>query len=259
MDKITSTSNAKVKYVEKLNSKAKFRLEENVFVVEGERMLREADPAFIREIFVSESFKGKDTIASIFKDNRITEVSDNVFKSMSDTKSPQGVLGIVERKKYSLFDMLKGEKTLLLMLEDIQDPGNLGTMIRTGEGAGVTGIIMSKNTVDLYSPKTVRSTMGSLFRVPVMSVEDFSLAIDEVKKAGVKLYAAHLLGEKYYDEMSYDAACGFLIGNEGNGLSDEIAKKSDRYIKIPMEGKVESLNAAIAATLLMYEVHRQRK
>jgi len=161
MDKITSTSNAKVKYVEKLNSKAKFRLEENVFVVEGERMLREADPAFVREIFVSESFKGKDTIASIFKDNRITEVSDNVFKSMSDTKSPQGVLGIVERKKYSLFDMLKGEKTLLLMLEDIQDPGNLGTMIRTGEGAGVTGIIMSKNTVDLYSPKTVRSTMGS--------------------------------------------------------------------------------------------------
>ncbi|MCR5273506.1 MAG: RNA methyltransferase [Lachnospiraceae bacterium] len=258
MEKITSTSNSKIKYIEKLNQKSRFRHSEGAYVIEGERMLKEVDPALVREVYVSENYRGNEISRFESENIPVFYVSDAVFKSMSDTKTPQGILGIAEIKEHSLDDMLKGDKTLLLFLEDIQDPGNLGTMIRTGEGAGVTGIVTSKNTVDLYSPKTVRSTMGSLFRVPVIAVDDFGETILSVRREGVKLYAAHLCGSVFYDKADYGGACGFLIGNEGNGLKEETAKLADGYIKIPMEGKVESLNAAIAATLLMYEVHRQR-
>ena len=132
-------------------------------------------------------------------------------------------------------------------------------MVRTGEGAGITGVIMNKTTVDLFNPKTIRSTMGSIYRVPFVITEDLMDTMQVLKEKGVSLYAAHLKGQHAYDEEEYTNACGFLIGNEGNGLSDEIADLADRYIKIPMEGEVESLNAAISAALLMYETNRQRR
>lgn len=121
------------------------------------------------------------------------------------------------------------------MLESIQDPGNLGTMIRTGEGAGVSGIIMNRTTVDIFNPKTVRSTMGSLYRVPFYITDDLPETIEYAKSNGVSLYAAHLKGKCSYDRPDYTGACGFMIGNEGNGLSDEIADMADTYIRIPME------------------------
>ena len=168
-------------------------------------------------------------------------------------------MAVVEMPHYELSELLKGDETHLLILESIQDPGNLGTMIRTGEGAGITGIIMNNQTVDLYNPKTVRSTMGSLYRMPYYISDNLEDTIDILKGKGVRLYAAHLKGTMSYDEPEYTGACGFMIGNEGNGLSDEIANMANTYIRIPMEGKVESLNAAISATLLMYECNRQRR
>ena len=155
--------------------------------------------------------------------------------------------------------MLCGEKTHLLILESIQDPGNLGTMVRTGEGAGITGIIMNRTTVDLFNPKTIRSTMGSIYRLPYYITDNLEETLAMLQGKGVHLYAAHLKGTTMYDAFDYTKACGFLIGNEGNGLSKEIADCADTYIRIPMEGKVESLNAAISATLLMYECNRQRR
>jgi TrmH family RNA methyltransferase len=146
-----------------------------------------------------------------------------------------------------------------LFLESIQDPGNLGTMLRTGEGAGVAAVIANKTTVDLYSPKTIRSTMGSIYRIPFLVAEDFGQAILEGKRRGVRFYAAHLKGSVCYDKPDYRHATGFLIGNEGNGLTPETASLADAYIRIPMEGKVESLNAAAAAAILMYEANRQRR
>ena len=131
-------------------------------------------------------------------------------------------------------------------------------MVRTGEGAGITGIIMNKTTVDLFNPKTIRSTMGSIYRVPYLITEHLPDLLDELHKENIRLYAAHLKGDTYYDAFDFTGACGFLIGNEGNGLSDEIAECADCYLKIPMEGKVESLNAAVSAALLMYECKRQR-
>ena len=133
--------------------------------------------------------------------------------------------------------------------------------MRTGEGAGIDGMIMSKGCVDIYNPKTIRSTMGSLYRIPFVYTDDLGKTIQELKEKGVHFYAAHLKGTAYYDEVNYATGdgIGFLIGNEGHGLKEETADLADQYIKIPMEGQVESLNAAIAASVLMYEAYRQKR
>ena len=146
-----------------------------------------------------------------------------------------------------------------MVLENIQDPGNLGTILRTAEGAGVNGILMSRDTVDIFNPKTIRSTMGSVYRVPFLYVEDICETVRELKNKGISAYAAHLKGIGSYDEQDYTKGTAFLIGNEGNGLTDELADLADTYIRIPMYGKVESLNAAIASAVLMYEAQRQRR
>lgn len=231
-------------------------------------MVVEAPVDTLKAVYVAESYennKENAILLSELKDKCVKAnatyevVADNVFKSVSDTQTPQGIMAVVAMPEYDLDQLLDGDQTHLLVLESIQDPGNLGTMVRTGEGAGVTGIIMNKTTVDLFNPKTIRSTMGSIYRVPFYVAEDLGETMKELQARGISLYAAHLKGEHSYDEEDYTKACGFLIGNEGNGLSDEIANLADTYIKIPMEGQVESLNAAISATLLMYEANRQRR
>ena len=265
---ITSTSNQQMKQVSLLLKKSKERKNTKSFVVEGPRMVVEASVDALKAVYVAESYADSAEHASVLaelkakcvKANATYEVvADNVFKSVSDTQTPQGILAVVAMPEYDLDQLLDGDRTHLLVLESIQDPGNLGTMVRTGEGAGVTGIIMNKTTVDLFNPKTIRSTMGSIYRVPFYVAEDLGETMKELQARGISLYAAHLKGEHSYDEEDYTKACGFLIGNEGNGLSDEIANLADAYIKIPMEGRVESLNAAISATLLMYETNRQRR
>ena len=154
--------------------------------------------------------------------------------------------------------VLRTGDPLLVVLEELQDPGNLGTIIRTGEAAGVTGVIMSAGTVDLFNPKTIRATMGSVFRVPFLYVDDLPQTVEQLRQGGISVYAAHLEGKTYYDDVSFLGPTAFLVGNEGNGLTEETASRADRYLKIPMEGRIESLNAAVAASLFMYETHRQR-
>lgn len=261
---ITSNSNQQMKHIVQLQKKSKTRYEQRVFVVEGPKMTFEAPADWIEKIYVSESFWNAPENFQKFEKYDYEVVSDSVFKSISDTQTPQGILGIVKMPEYTLEDLMqtaaaKSQKPHLLVLESIQDPGNLGTMLRTGEGAGVSGIIMNRTTVDIFNPKTIRSTMGSLYRVPFYITEDLEETLQELKKNDILVYAAHLKGTKSYDMPDYTRGTAFLIGNEGNGLSEEIAEMSDEYIRIPMEGQVESLNAAIAATLLMYEVNRQRR
>ena len=161
------------------------------------------------------------------------------------------------KPSYDLEALLEDPNPVFLVLEDIQDPGNLGTMLRTGEGAGITAVIMSKKTADLFNPKTIRSTMGSVYRVPFCYVEDLKAVIEKMHAAGIQTYAAHLQGKNSYTQECYSAKTAFLIGNEGNGLSDEIAALAMCKIRIPMEGQVESLNAAVSAAILMYEAKRQ--
>lgn len=239
--------------------KAKVRNEQRLFVVEGIRMFREVPVDWIEQVYVSEHFMREHVSEELLGEHSFEVLSDRVFEAAADTRTPQGVLCLVRMPEYGLKDILRGPHPHILLLESIQDPGNLGTMIRTGEGAGISGIIMNRTTVDVFSPKVVRATMGSIFRVPFVVVDDFAGALREIKQKGVKLFAAHLEGECSYTEPDYTGGCGFLVGNEGSGLSEQAAAQADCRIRIPMEGQVESLNAAIAATLLMYEAARQRR
>lgn len=227
-------------------------------------MVSEVPADLLVKIYMSERFQNNNSeyVKELVKkqgisDDSIEIVADNVFDRMSQTQTPQGIMAVVRMKDNSLSDMLSGNP-LLILVENLQDPGNLGTIIRMGEGAGVTGVIMSPNTVDIYNPKTIRSTMGSIFRVPFIYVQDFGEAVSECQKSGVKVYAAHLDGKNTYLGEDYSTPTAFLIGNEGNGLTDDITKQADTLIRIPMEGEVESLNAAIACTILTYEAVRQR-
>ncbi|MEG1946477.1 MAG: RNA methyltransferase [Lachnospiraceae bacterium] len=260
---ITSSQNQQMKQIVQLNKKSKTRCEQRVFVVEGIKMFLEAPKMWIKAVYVAESFLKTIKHRELLQDYAYEVVEDSIFNTISDTQTPQGILCLIKMPQYSLAEILKQQEKKkpphLLLLESIQDPGNLGTMIRTGEGAGITGVIMNSSTVDIFNPKTIRATMGSIYRVPFYMAKDFTEVITNAKQEGVSLYAAHLKGTLSYDQPDYTKACGFLIGNEGNGLSNEVAELADTYIRIPMEGNVESLNAAIAATLLMYEVNRQRR
>ena len=242
-----------------LMKKAKERREQGLFVVEGVKMFCEAPKEWIESVYVAEQFMTDEEHVRLLTDVSYEVVADSVFRAVSDTQTPQGILAVIRMPHYTLQDMLRGDQTHLLLLESVQDPGNLGTMVRTGEGAGITGVVMNRTTVDLFNPKTIRSTMGSIYRVPFLVVDDFARTLQDLRSGGVKLYAAHLKGKEQYDAFDYTGATGFLIGNEGNGLSDEAAGAADSYIRIPMEGQLESLNAAISASLLMYECNRQRR
>lgn len=256
---ITSMSNPQIKNISQLLKKSKARNEQDLFVVEGIKMFLEAPLDRIDKIYVSEAFLEKEEHLAILRNREYEVVSDSVFKSVSDTKTPQGILCTMKQFHYCLDELVTKEKAFFMILENLQDPGNLGTIVRTGEGAGVDGIIMDKGCADIFHPKTIRSTMGSVYRVPFIMTDNLSEVIARMKCCGIRLYAAHLNAEKFYDACDLKKSCAFMIGNEGKGLSDEISKQADTYIKIPMYGKVESLNAASAASVLMYEVQRQRK
>lgn len=278
---ITSSANAKVKRIVSLQEKSRNRVKENVFIAEGIKMFEEAPLSSIKEIYIEEHFAEqfleeklqetmhkregiKDKLKSCKNAGTpIETVTEEIFAKMSDTRTPQGILCVLERQNYDVKQLIAhakkkrqktGQAPLFLLLEDIQDPGNLGTMIRTAEGAGADGVIMSKGTVDIYNPKTIRSTMGSLYRVPFVYADVLSEIITLLQKEEITVYAAHLNGEKYFHQFSYKEGAAFLIGNEGNGLKKETADLADIYLKIPMEGQLESLNAAVAAALLMYQV-----
>lgn len=252
---ISSGTNAQIKNLVRLQKSAKARKEQGVFVAEGLRIFREIPEERIVKSYITEEFLEKQE--HIMANVPYEMVASNILKEAADTKTPQGILTTVRITQYKQEELLKQENPCFLVLENIQDPGNLGTMIRTAEGAGIQGVLMSKDSVDLYNPKVIRGTMGSIFRVPilVMPMEEILEFLEENKITG---YAAHLNGKDFY-EANYQKACAFFIGNEGNGLTEQTSSRADYQIKIPMNGQVESLNAAIAATILMYEAMRQRR
>lgn len=259
---ITSTANARVKQIVQWQTKAKERRKDGIFLAEGIKMFEEAPEELVQEVYLSadieDKLREKKNVYEKLQRVGYEVVSSEVFAKMSDTQTPQGILTVLKRLEYVLEDLLDKPNPLFVILENLQDPGNLGTIVRTGEGAGITGVIMSSQTVDIYNPKTIRATMGSVYRVPFLYVDDLGEVIQKLYKKGVHTYAAHLQGSNYYDAFPFRESTAFLIGNEGNGLSKKLADMAESYLKIPMEGQVESLNAAVAAALLMYETHRQR-
>ena len=256
---ITSAANEKIKHLIALRDKAKVRREEGLFLVEGIRMLREIPPADLDAVFISEEFYKKNPNA--LPSN--AEILDNrIFEKVSAVNTPQGVIAIVRQKQYVMNDLTAAKSPMLLMLETIQDPGNLGTMFRTAEAAGCNGIILTSDCADPYSPKTVRSTMGAILRLPFVTVPQLDDVFNVLKSKNITTYAAALEASVPYNTADYTQGCALLIGNEGNGLKKETIEKVTASggctIHIPMAGKTESLNASVSAAILMYEAARQR-
>ena len=256
---IESANNGKIKQLQQLIGKSKYRREQQLFTAEGVKLYRETPPELRHSVYVSEAFLKENE--ALLEGVTYEVIKDALFKKVCDTQTPQGILTVVRMPKYRLEDLLGNpscEQPLIMVLENLQDPGNVGTILRTGEGAGVTGVLMGPQTADIFQPKVIRSTMGSIFRVPFLRVNDLSQAVEWLKEHGVRTYAAHLAGKNSYHQEKYTEGTAFLIGNEGRGLTDELSAEADCLIRIPMEGKVESLNASIAAALLMYTAHAQR-
>jgi RNA methyltransferase, TrmH family len=263
MEMITSNQNSLIKEVKSLKLK-KNREEKRLFFIEGERLVGEAvkEKVEICRVFVSSSYIKDITTEKVLKsieklEYQVYEISDKLFEEISDTESPQGILAVIKMKKYMLSDIFN-ERSFIIILDSIQDPGNMGTMIRTADASGATGIIYSKGCVDLYNPKVLRGTMGSVFHLPIIYCENLFETIKEIKQNNIKVYAAHLKAESNYFNVDMKNNVAIIIGNEANGISDDISTLSDILVKIPMLGKSESLNASIAASLIMYEVVRQR-
>ena len=253
---ITSAANPQIKETAALVSKHKARRESGLFAAEGIKLFREAPAELIEKLFVSESFEKNS--GGLLEGREYISVKDDVFARMSDTKTPQGIMTVLRQPEHELNDLFpEGRDPFIIILENVQDPGNIGTIIRTAEGAGATGVIMTRGCADIFAPKTIRSTMGSVFRVPFIYTDDISETACSLKKKGVTLYAGHLEGTMDFDRPSYTGSTALCIGNEGNGLSPELTQICDVLLKIPMEGKLESLNASAAAAILMYTVYRK--
>ncbi len=245
-------TNRQCKELQELVKKAKARRETGLFIAEGERIVREIPPALLQNVYVSETYASAEKVPA-----GAEILSDAQFLKIADTKTPQGIFAVVKIPAFSQ-EILRKKNGLFLLLEAIQDPGNLGTIFRVAEGAGVSAVVLDKKTADPYAPKAVRSTMGSVFRQPHFFVEEAEEALHPWKQQGIRIFAAHLSGTVRYDKADYRDGAAFLIGNEGNGLSEELVSFADERIVIPMGGKLESLNAGVAASLLVYEAARQR-
>ena len=256
---ITSVSNPQMKRIKELLNKSKQRRKEKCFVAEGIRMVAETPADRLERIYVSESFYRHPPELRGLDLSKALIVDDQVFRQVSDTQTPQGVMTVLRKPSYEPEDILKGKKPLIMVLEDLQDPGNAGTIFRTAEGAGVDGIFLTKTCVDITNPKVIRATMGSVYRMPFVYVEDVVSLKEMLRDRKIRFFAAHLQGKNAYHEEDYTGGTAFLIGNEGKGLTEEAAEAADCLIRIPMCGQVESLNAAMAAGILMYEAARQRR
>ena len=277
---ITSPTNKKIRFIRDLLQKGKARDRSGCFVAEGRHLFDEAPDEQLQEIYVAASYYRRIEQETKARHVPVYQVEDRLFEKISDTKSPQGVLCVVKSITYDSQDLLEKKDPLFLVLDQIRDPGNLGTIIRMGEAAGVDGIWLSDGCADPYQPKVVRSAMGALYRVPLVICRAEQNAADAgesarekiagnkpvftgilaaLKERDVRLYGSSLEASRPYDVPDYTKATAFVVGNESHGVREEVLAQCDERIIIPMQGQVESLNAAIAASLMVFEAARQRR
>lgn len=259
---ITSKDNDFVKHVKKLKEK-KYREEYGEFIVEGIKMIEEAisEQAQIKQIVVCEDCKNsggipKELLYEIAKYDCVY-VNEKVFSQMTDVSNPQGILAIIDKSANQEAE-IDYKADLILVLDNIQDPGNMGTILRTADSINLKQILVSKGSSDVYNPKVVRSTMGAIFRVKVIECEDLGKTIKELKKHKINIFATDLKTNKSIYDVDYKKSA-IVIGNEANGVSNNILELADTRIKIPMIGKTESLNAAVATSIILYEAIRPNR
>lgn len=254
---ITSSQNAKIKLVRALLGRAKERREANAFVVEGVRLVEEAETTDWRFRFAlyegSLNERGKLIIERLTSRGvDVEEVSGNIMKSLSDTETPQGILAVLELSSLPISSLLN----FVLIPDQIRDPGNLGTLLRSAAATGVQAVLLPPETTDAFAPKVVRSGMGAHFRLPI-----HSMTWDEIehicKSANLQMYIADMDGKSCW-ETDLRQPAALIVGGEADGASDEARKLANQKISIPMMGRIESLNAGVAGSVLMFEVVRQR-
>lgn len=261
---IESAANPYIKHLRTLAGRHG-REKNGEFLVEGLRFAEEAlKSAPVRTVVytdqITETERGRRLLATAQEAGAdICQVSAAVFGSMADTDSPQGVLAVVERRQWDWASILQPNGVpLVLVIDQLRDPGNLGTIIRTAEAAGVTGLVVLKGTVDLYNPKVLRATMGSIFRLPILTeVEPVELA--RLLEAGLELVVSGLETDCRYDQVDYTRPLALVVGNEANGCQDFLLAMAGRVVKIPLAGLAESLNVGVAAGVLLFEAARQRR
>lgn len=259
---ITSKDNEIIKHIKKLKEK-KYREEYGEFIIEGAKMIEEAiaEKAKLKTIIICDDCKTQGSLTNelmyeIAKFDCIY-ASEKVFNSITDVVNPQGIIAVVEKQAGDEIK-IDYKSDIFLLLDNIQDPGNMGTILRTADSLDMKQIIVSNGTADVFNPKVVRSTMGAIFRVKVIEVESLSKTIKEMKKHKINVYATDLGTDKSIYDVDYKKAA-IVIGNEANGVSEEVLELANTKIKIPMIGKTESLNAAVASSITLYEVFRKNK
>lgn len=257
---ITSKDNEQIKHIRKLKEK-KYRDEYKEYVIEGVKLIKEAiqEEANIKTIIACDNCVKNEEIDpkvmyEIAKYNCIY-VEEKVFHSITDVQNPQGLLAIMSKEEKK--DEIDYSEDIIVVLDNVQDPGNIGTILRTVDSIGLKQIILSKNSGDVYNPKVVRSTMGAILRVNVIQSENLVETLKTIKKHKYEVVATSLQTDDSIYDIDYKKKV-IVIGNEANGVSKEILDLADKKVKIPMLGKTESLNAAVATGIITYEYVRQK-
>lgn len=260
MQLITSKDNEIIKHIKKLSEK-KYRDQNNCYIIEGIKLVEEAiqEKAKIEKIVISEELVKSSEVSR----KRMSEIqkydciytTEKIFKTISQVMNPQGILAVINKNNENT--EISYNEDIIVALDDIQDPGNLGTILRTVDSVGLKQLIVSKGTADAYNPKVVRSTMGAIFRVKVIEVENLKETIEIIRKNNYNLLVTSLQTNDSVYDIDYHKKV-IVIGNEANGVSKEIQDIADNRIKIPMLGKTESLNASVATGVILYEYVRQK-
>lgn len=258
METIQSKDNSLIKDTKKLKDK-KYRIESSRFLIEGFRFVGEAlqSDFIVPLVFVSESaldrwqsFNMQDKVQ---KNTKVYSVTDQILKIISGTDTPQGIVAVVNNKNIDA----ENKQGFYILVDKVQDPGNMGTIIRTAHASGALGVIITKGTVDIYNEKTLRSTMGSIFHIPI--IHDINLeSVKSLKSNGFRLVGSSLDTDKNFYDVDLNDKVIIAVGNEGSGISGELMDIADVKIKIPMPGGAESLNVSVAASIMMFEAVRQK-
>ena len=253
MREISSKDNKIFRLCQQLSHK-KYRDKLGLYLIEGENLLEEAvkNGAAIKTVLMCRDYRG-----SLFgTEDKAFCLSDKLFEQLSQTETTQGIMAVVEKPELSPDRFLDKGGGNFIVLDRLQDPGNIGTILRTADAAGYELAIVMKGTADVFSPKAVRAATGSLFRMPVVFMDSVDELMEFTRAAGKKLVATCFDTDRYYYDENLKGNIALIIGNEGSGISRELIECSDLKIKIPMHGNIESLNASVAAGILMYEAVR---
>lgn len=246
MEHITSLKNPKVAAWKALKDR-KGRRESGCFLVEGRKMVEEAlKSAFdVETVLVQEGMELPDGLTM-----PVYELPAHVLAAVCDTKTPQGIAAVVRMKEQSAL----GKH--IVVLDGVQDPGNVGTIIRTADAAGLDGVMLSNQCADVFSPKVLRATMGSIFRMNLRTTDDLPGELTKLREKGYSILSSQLDGTPFYEREKVAEQFALIIGNEGNGVSEQVQQTATHRVRLPMRGGAESLNAAIAAAIMMYELMR---